>query len=137
VARTVADRFLQRLNQQNPAFQLGDHRYGLSISKGWNEHEETSRQATGATIAPRQGDAIAQTTGESVMCQESTLKGEPTSSNRSVILTTSTPAGHSVSDIASFLSAYEVSPKCIDSVEALLIRACANELANNRMEKLR
>lgn len=41
-----------------------------------------------------------------------------------------------LSDVASFLSVYEVSKRWVDTTEAILIRVCANELTNHRMETL-
>ena len=40
-----------------------------------------------------------------------------------------------LADMAAYFSAYEISPGMIDSVEALLIRAFANDLLNTRMER--
>ena len=40
-----------------------------------------------------------------------------------------------LADMAAYFSAYEISPSMIDSIEALVIRAFANDLLNARMEK--
>ena len=39
-----------------------------------------------------------------------------------------------LADMAAYFSAYEISPGMIDSIEALIIRAFANDLLNTRME---
>ncbi len=39
-----------------------------------------------------------------------------------------------LADLAAYFSAYEIAPGMIDSIEAVLIRAFANDLLNVRME---